>query len=85
MVRRRTNDAEYACVISGKKNTNSTNNLTVDKLKRISYKVEIFVREQRLVAVEDLKQIKHVYELKDEDDIAIVNDEDSDDENDDDA
>ena len=83
MVRRRTNEAEYACVISGKKNTNSTNNLTVDKLKRISYKVEIFVREQRLVAVEDLKQIKHVYELKDDDTVDIMNEEDSDDDEDD--
>jgi hypothetical protein len=37
----------------------SAQNLTPDKLKRISYKVQIFIDEERLVSDEDIKKIKH--------------------------
>jgi hypothetical protein len=55
MVRRGVEGASDAIEIKGAQNINP------DKLKKKCYRVEVFVRENRLVGDEELKQVKHSY------------------------
>ena len=55
MVRRGVEGASDAIEIKGAQNINP------DKLKKKCYRVEVFVREQRLATDEELKQVKHAY------------------------
>jgi hypothetical protein len=52
-VRRGTINAEEAIDIPG------ANNITPDRLKRKSFKVEIFLRENRLATTEEIRAVKH--------------------------
>jgi hypothetical protein len=53
MVRKNVENAKEAIEIKGAQNINP------DKLKRKSYKVEIFLKENRILSNDDLKPIKH--------------------------
>jgi hypothetical protein len=55
MVRKETKNAKEAIEIKGAQNINP------DKLKRKSYKVGIYVKEERIVTEDELQLIKHTY------------------------
>jgi 3-dehydroquinate dehydratase len=61
-VRRGNMVAEEAIEIAGAQNLNP------DKLKRKSYKVDVFLREKRLASETELKEIKHSEEVDEESD-----------------
>lgn len=55
MARKGVKNADDAIEISGAKNINP------DNLKRLSYKVDIFLKENRLASKEEIARIKHVH------------------------
>jgi hypothetical protein len=75
LVRKDVPNAKEAIEISGAQNINP------DKLKRKSFKVDIFLKEKRLASEEELKRVKHIYEDKE---VLVTHNEDnsSDDEED---
>ena len=54
-VRERKEKAKEACDVTGAQNLNP------DKLAKKSYKVHVFIQEDRIVPEDELKQIKHIY------------------------
>jgi hypothetical protein len=70
LVRRNVEYASDAIDIKGAQNINP------DKLKKKSYKVDVFMKEQRIASEEEIKSVKHIYsdghicdDIEDEDEI----------------
>lgn len=55
-VRNNEENAQEAIIVSG------AQNLNVDKLKRMSVKVDTYLKENRIMSKEELKEIKHPFE-----------------------